>query len=178
MKFLDYIKGQRKGKEAHRIEKKSMRDPFLYEAIEGFDSIDDDHFQRITDLQKRINAKHTSFRRHIWQSVAASIIIIFGIGGYLFVDYQRSALYAQEPQNAIIDVYVPEVFYVENIVPIAQKNAEIAKTFKPQIARFKIDESIELSLSKEDEEELKAKEKVNNTQSVIDVYIPDNYNKE
>ena len=29
MKLLDYIRGLRKGKEAHRLEKESMKDPFL-----------------------------------------------------------------------------------------------------------------------------------------------------
>ena len=29
MKLLDYIRGARKGKEAHRLEKEAMRDPFL-----------------------------------------------------------------------------------------------------------------------------------------------------
>lgn len=28
MKLLDYIRGARKGKEAHRLEKEAMRDPF------------------------------------------------------------------------------------------------------------------------------------------------------
>lgn len=28
MKLLDYIRGLRKGKEAHRLEKESMKDPF------------------------------------------------------------------------------------------------------------------------------------------------------
>ena len=32
MKLLDYIRGLRKGKEAHRLEKESMKDPFLADA--------------------------------------------------------------------------------------------------------------------------------------------------
>ena len=32
MKLLDYIRGARKGKEAHRLEKEAMRDPFLADA--------------------------------------------------------------------------------------------------------------------------------------------------
>ena len=33
MKLLDYIRGLRKGKEAHRLEKESMQDPFLADAM-------------------------------------------------------------------------------------------------------------------------------------------------
>ena len=32
MKLSDYIRGFRKGKEAHRLEKEAMRDPFLADA--------------------------------------------------------------------------------------------------------------------------------------------------
>ena len=36
MKLLDYIRGLRKGKEAHRLEKESMKDPFLADAMDGY----------------------------------------------------------------------------------------------------------------------------------------------
>ena len=35
MKLSDYIRGFRKGKEAHRLEKEAMRDPFLADALKG-----------------------------------------------------------------------------------------------------------------------------------------------
>lgn len=37
MKLLDYIRGTRKGKEAHRLQKEAMRDPFLADAMDGYD---------------------------------------------------------------------------------------------------------------------------------------------
>lgn len=33
MKLLDYIRGTRKGKEVHRLQKEAMRDPFLADAM-------------------------------------------------------------------------------------------------------------------------------------------------
>lgn len=39
MKLLDYIRGARKGKEAHRLEKEAMRDPFLADALEGYSRV-------------------------------------------------------------------------------------------------------------------------------------------
>ncbi len=41
MKLLQYIKGLRKGKDAHRIEQDAMTDTFLADALEGFDAVDD-----------------------------------------------------------------------------------------------------------------------------------------
>ena len=39
MRLSDYIQGLRKGKEAHRLEKESMKDPFLADAIDGYKSL-------------------------------------------------------------------------------------------------------------------------------------------
>mgnify|MGYP001527627235 CR=1 FL=1 len=39
MKLLDYIRGLRKGKEAHRLEKESMKDPFLADAMDGYGQV-------------------------------------------------------------------------------------------------------------------------------------------
>ena len=35
MKLLDYIRGTRKGKEVHRLQKEAMRDPFLADAMDA-----------------------------------------------------------------------------------------------------------------------------------------------
>ena len=47
MKLLDYIQGLRKGKEAHRLERESMQDPFLADAMDGYSQVEGNHEQRI-----------------------------------------------------------------------------------------------------------------------------------
>lgn len=47
MKLLDYIRGLRKGKEAHRLEKESMKDPFLADAMDGYHQVEGDHEEQI-----------------------------------------------------------------------------------------------------------------------------------
>lgn len=179
MKFLDYIRGQRKGREAHRIERDSMQDPFLYEAIEGFDSIDDNHIGRINNIQARIRAKSKSVRKgygRAWQTAAAVFIIIFGIGGYFLNNSHKSNLYAQETtKSRIIDIYVPDIYYSENIVPIAQQNAKIAReAYKPEISKFKINEDINPSLPKEETGTSSEKKQVDKHETIIEIYIPKN----
>ena len=44
MKLSDYIRGFRKGKEAHRLEKEAMRDPFLADALEGYSRVESGGF--------------------------------------------------------------------------------------------------------------------------------------
>lgn len=176
MNFLDYIKGLRKGSDAHRIEKESMTDPFMYEAIDGFDSIDDNHIERINDIHKRLNAKSKTIKKHqpIWQSIAACAIVVVAITGYLVVGYHNTNdLHAQDMgANSIVNIYVPEEYYVENIVVIAKYNTEAAKTYKPNISKFKVDTKPGSSI--EDDLEVLSGE----SDEIIDVYAPENFNDE
>ncbi len=176
MNFLNYIKGNRKGREAHRIEKDSMTDPFLYEAIDGFDSVKDDHIQRIDDLRKQITAKSKQHNhRHIWQTAAAAIVLIVAIGGYFLSDYHKTELHAQElSSNAIIEVYVPEAYYSENITVIAKMNSELIKAYKPNISRFKIEQE-EIS---DKESRLIDKELSRESDVPIEIYVPEDFDKQ
>ena len=47
MGLLSYIRGDRKGKAAHELERKAMQDSFLSEALDGYDDAD------VQDTDKR-----------------------------------------------------------------------------------------------------------------------------
>ena len=84
MKLLDYIRGLRKGKEAHRLEKESMQDPFLADAMDGYNQVEGNHEQRIEKLRMQVSAhsaKKKSTYAMTW-SIAACLIIGFGISSY------------------------------------------------------------------------------------------------
>lgn len=83
MKLLDYIRGARKGKEAHRLEKEAMRDPFLADALEGYSRVGNGADEQIEKLRRRIRARAVRKRNHavVW-SIAASLLIGVCIGSY------------------------------------------------------------------------------------------------
>ena len=84
MKLLDYIRGLRKGKEAHRLERESMQDPFLADAMDGYNQVEGNHEQRIEKLRMQVSAhsaKKKNTRAIIW-SIAACLVIGFGISSY------------------------------------------------------------------------------------------------
>ncbi len=87
MNLLSYIQGRRKGKEAHRIEKNAMQDPFLADALEGFDTVPGDHAKVIGQLQQLVKDQSQPKKRNIllWTSIAANIALLVGIGWYLMV---------------------------------------------------------------------------------------------
>lgn len=59
MKLLDYIQGLRKGKEAHRLERESMQDPFLADAMDGYSQVEGNHEQRIEKLRMQVSTYST-----------------------------------------------------------------------------------------------------------------------
>ena len=84
MKLLDYIRGLRKGKEAHRLEKESMQDPFLADAMDGYNQVEGNHEQRIEKLRMQVSA-HSAKKKSTYAitwSIAACLIIRFGISSY------------------------------------------------------------------------------------------------
>ena len=84
MKLLDYIRGLRKGKEAHRLEKESMKDPFLADAMDGYHQVEGDHDEQINKLRMKINA-HSAKKKNTYAvtwSIAACLIIGIGISSY------------------------------------------------------------------------------------------------
>ena len=84
MKLLDYIRGLRKGKEAHRLDKESMQDPFLADAMDGYNQVEGNHEQRIEKLRMQVSA-HSAKKKNTYAitwSIAACLIIGFGISSY------------------------------------------------------------------------------------------------
>lgn len=138
MNLQDYIKGNRKGADAHRIEKDSMKDPFMYDAIDGFDSVDDDHIERINSIHRRLGvktqvAKKKKYHYHLWQITAASAaaVLIFVVGGYFYKSNYQTNLYSENigdlSSEDFVKIYVPEEYYAENVVVIAKHNVEEVK---------------------------------------------------
>lgn len=84
MKLLDYIRGPRKGKEAHQLERESMQDPFLADAMDGYSQVEGNHEQRIEQLRMQVSA-HSAKKKNTYAitwSIAACLVIGFGISSY------------------------------------------------------------------------------------------------
>lgn len=82
MSLKNYIQGKRQGKNANQLECEAMNDPFLQDAIDGFDSVQGEHLPVIEELERQITRKTTKRARHyrIWiLSAAASLALLLGI---------------------------------------------------------------------------------------------------
>ena len=126
MRLSDYIQGLRKGKEAHRLEKESMKDPFLADAIDGYNQVEGNHEQRIEQLRIQISARSTKKRNTyaiIW-SVAACLVIGFGISSYfLFLKETPEPVIPIIPQKEIALVPTKTKTDSTPISPVSTKQA-------------------------------------------------------
>jgi len=140
MNILDYIKGQRKGKEAHRLEKEAMNDPFLSDALEGFENVKGDHAQRIEDMRAKLpRPEKQQFNYLRMAGIAAGILLFVGIGCVAFLynkpspDRQLVAQAEKQPDTTeqVVEIDIPD------IEPDEKTDLLIAETTKekPETAR-------------------------------------------
>ncbi|MFZ4456228.1 MAG: carboxypeptidase-like regulatory domain-containing protein [Bacteroidales bacterium] len=88
MRLIDYIKGNRRGKAANRLEREAMSDPFLQEALDGFDAVDGAHAEAISRLESKISRRSAAAnhrKRITWWSAAATVLLIIGFGSYFLM---------------------------------------------------------------------------------------------
>ncbi|MDR2145566.1 MAG: TonB family protein [Tannerella sp.] len=133
MNIFQYIQGNRKGKEINHLEKEAMKDPFLADALEGFDSVKNEtHASRIKKMRANVS-KQTGLKKHLafqYWSAAATVLLIVGIGGYFLLNTHQSIV-AENVSHAPFDIYAPErVLIAQNElnIPLAtamQKNIDL-----------------------------------------------------
>lgn len=101
--MMQYIQGQRKGKEAHRLEKEAMKDPFLSDALDGYQAVEGSHVESIETMRRRISRRTRSRRDSITKwSVAASLLICLGFGSYFWLN-KETGLPEQAQSMAVIE---------------------------------------------------------------------------
>ena len=94
MKLIDYLSGERRGREAHDLELEAQRDPLLAEALQGLEETPGDHHAAVESLRRRIAARADAGKRRrrmrlIWRTtaVAAALLIAVTAG---FLTLQRA----------------------------------------------------------------------------------------
>ena len=86
MNIQDYIIGDRSGKEAHQLEQEAMYDPFLQDALDGYDQINDKPFDYLDGLEKQIKKRTKSKSNYLSRlGIWACILIIAGLSVFYFL---------------------------------------------------------------------------------------------
>ena len=118
--FDNYIQGERKGMSAHDLERLSHEDPFLADAIDGFDLVEGDHAVSIEKMRRMVEAKSVSSKKHTltssmyWRSIAVCAVLALLIGGgYMLMLDERdsnSQYSTASSETESIKLYVPQKY--------------------------------------------------------------------
>jgi hypothetical protein len=102
LQISKYLKGELDARAMHQLERRALDDPFLADAIAGFEEVKTDQKDNLTDLSDRLQKRIAQKERRIipWGplSVAASILIIIGAGIWFLSGRQteKTTLIAQD----------------------------------------------------------------------------------
>jgi len=106
MSLKDYIQGNRHGKEANRLEREAMNDPFLQGALDGFESVDGDHSKIIEQLEKEFSrpaeASQSKKRKFLYWAMAASILLLIGFGIH-FLQMNKNSLITSQSEEQLAE---------------------------------------------------------------------------
>ena len=137
MNLKEYIQGKRKGKDANRIERDALKDPFLNEALEGFDANEGDHVKQIEKLQKMITKKAASPVRRSWLvwGAAASTLLLVTFGGYFYISTTENNTPTLISQNIASEAHLDSS---KEIQIIQDKQTEESKPFKEHVTEQEV----------------------------------------
>ncbi|MCL2133898.1 MAG: energy transducer TonB [Bacteroidales bacterium] len=83
--IIDYLKGNRRGRRANRVEREAMRNHFLSEALEGYDKHEGEHAEDILRLQHEVALSAQRHRNTLWWAAAACVITLLGLSTFFFL---------------------------------------------------------------------------------------------
>ncbi len=100
-RILEYLKGNFSNKERHTFEKEALDDPFLQDALDGFETIETDVLENdIKRLSTQIKFRTEKRKRIIplfYYPIAASLLVLVGFSIWWFNGYQN----LEEPHEIV-----------------------------------------------------------------------------
>ena len=181
MQISKYLKGELDAHAMHQLEKRALDDPFLADAIEGFEQTKSDQKANIDDLSDRLHQRIAQKERRIipWGplSIAASILIIIGAGIWFLSGRQpeKTALIAQD-----IKVEKKEKDTVAASAPIAAATPEKSDTpikptqpaVKSSTRENRVASTQKAAIKEADKDVVMAEPPANSDEKIAELYKP------
>ena len=131
-----YLEGELDARAMHQLEHQAQDDPFLMEAIEGFEQSGKDQHANLADLESRLQSRTEKKKvRPLWPYIgaAASLLVVVTIGYLFWPHSSKEKIPAEKRFAAQIDH--PQT-KTDTIPPVVNHKALIAATPVPaQVSR-------------------------------------------
>jgi len=134
MNLLSYIQGKRYGEEAYQLEKEAMRDPFLQDAIDGYDRINDHPSYHLKKLEKYLSkrTRRRSRALQIW-GIAVAVLLIIVLSIIFFLGNRDNLLkdtaLLENHKDEIISNYKDDSLqYVKDSLSNSKQNIVVNQT--------------------------------------------------
>ena len=142
MLIQKYLNGELDARAMHELERRALDDPFLMEALEGYEANGKDQRQNLADLQKQLQQRIAPKQSRLWPviSIAASVLLFISVGGWWLLNYRApsnkpNALPADKTEVAknkpVPAPLLKEVKPVE--APVIKPAAPTQRSVSPQI---------------------------------------------
>lgn len=125
----------------HQLEHDALDDPFLMDALEGYEMSGKDEQGNLNELMERLQKRTTEKRGRVisWKvwSIAASVLVVLTIGGLWLknssttTEKERVADVVQTPQVNKTQVVPPKDTVIAPVPPATHPDALIAQNVKP-----------------------------------------------
>jgi hypothetical protein len=86
MNLKPYIQGVRKGREINLLEKEAIHDPFLADALEGYDKVKSSHEKQIKEIEEEIfqRTHPNKNKRRQWSIIGSLLGVVIIMAGFYF----------------------------------------------------------------------------------------------
>ncbi|QJD95343.1 hypothetical protein HH214_05400 [Mucilaginibacter robiniae] len=105
-----YLNGELDAHAMHKLEKQALNDPFLMDALEGYEQNDNNQQQHLTDLYNRLQQRvQPAKQRLLWPrlAAAASIILFIAVGCWWLLHQTSTTRITLPSTGSMVHIPIP-----------------------------------------------------------------------
>lgn len=115
-RILSYLRGDRRGKEANRLEREALNDAFLYEALEGYAGYRGDAVKELEGMSRKVRLR--TQRRWLRRTVGLGVAVVFVagmVGGGIWWREKRKVESLSDRVLCVEKIALPEQDFAEEV---------------------------------------------------------------
>jgi protein TonB len=143
--ILRYLNGRRKGRPANRVERAALQDPFLAEALAGYETHGGRPGRSIAELERRVKARPSVARNRWWEAMTGALPTAGGEWTELVFEGKNRAYGAYDLRRSSSKRHLQAYACVAAAVALVLLLSGVVRWLTPQSPRYEMLAVAELS---------------------------------